>query len=225
MDREQNYAKNNNSADDGNKKITLQVGERRFITFRDTLVGESDYFAARLSGRWSDADADGSYFIDADPTLFEHVLRYLRSGNFPVFFDSVSQTFDHAKYISLLGEARYFGIRKLEDWIANERYLDVVRLERSVTIIQNADLQPVEGYLKKRANAKVEVATSWNTQKVYICPRGIDYHRGYRSRCGQACERARERDGGGEEYEEEFVPSVVITTTTLTFNTSNCLGT
>ncbi|KAI0142276.1 hypothetical protein F4776DRAFT_611441 [Hypoxylon sp. NC0597] len=224
MDSEQNHASNNSSTGDDNTKITLQVGERRFTTLRDTLVGESDYFAARFSGRWNDADADGSYFVDADPTLFEHALRYLRSGNFPLFFDSASQTFDYAKYISLLGEARYFGIRKLENWIANKRYLDVVSLERSVTIIENANLEPLEGHLNKKANAKVEVAVSWNTQQVYVCPRGIYVHRGDRSRCGQACEKARERDGREEEYEEEFVPRAVITTTTVTFNTSNCLG-
>jgi len=41
---------------------------------------ESAFFAALFSGRWDNADADGFFFIDADPDLFEHILRYVRRG-------------------------------------------------------------------------------------------------------------------------------------------------
>lgn len=67
--------------------IRLQVGERHFTTTRDTLTAESRYFASLLSGRWDNALEDGSYFIDADPMLFDHILRYLRRGIFPLFVD------------------------------------------------------------------------------------------------------------------------------------------
>ncbi|KAI0156805.1 hypothetical protein GGR57DRAFT_501192 [Xylariaceae sp. FL1272] len=107
-------------------KIKLQVGERQFITTKYTLVGESTYFAAMLSGRWNDADKDGVYFIDSDPDLFVEVLRYLRSGNYPLFFDTASQTYDYAKYTSLLGEAQYFGVKKLETWIKDQKYANAV---------------------------------------------------------------------------------------------------
>lgn len=67
------------------RSITLQVGERRFITTAETMTQESAFFAALFSGRRDNAEADGSYFIDADPDLFEHILRYLRRGCFLSF--------------------------------------------------------------------------------------------------------------------------------------------
>lgn len=56
--------------------ITLQVGEHRFTTFASTLTAESSYFTHLLSAQWRRAQADGSYFVDADGTLFPHILRY-----------------------------------------------------------------------------------------------------------------------------------------------------
>ncbi|KAI1406949.1 hypothetical protein F5Y13DRAFT_176083 [Hypoxylon sp. FL1857] len=214
----------NPSIKNENERITLQVGERRFTTLRDTLVGESEYFAVRLSGSWNDAEEDGSYFVDSDPTLFEHVLGFLRSGNYPVFFDSASQTFDCAKYISLLGEARYFGIRKLEDWIHKEKYLDVVHLQKSVRIVDRTETDTLQSCFSVNANTKTEVSVSWHMKKVYICPRGIYVHRGDRSRCGRACENARGLDGGSEEFEEELLPHAVVTTTKVVLNLADCAG-
>ena len=45
----------------------------------------------------------------------------------------------------------------------------------------------------------------WRKQKVYICPRGINVHRGNQDSCGQACRKARELSGGGYLYEDEDV--------------------
>ncbi len=89
------------------RSITLQVGERQFITMAETMTQESAFFAALLSERWDNADADGSYFIDADPDLFEHILRYLRRGVFPIFYDNV-KGHNHALYLALLQEANIF---------------------------------------------------------------------------------------------------------------------
>jgi hypothetical protein len=33
-------------------------------------------------------EADGSYFIDGDVALFEPILRYLRRGVLPLFYDN-----------------------------------------------------------------------------------------------------------------------------------------
>lgn len=139
-------------------RVTLQVGERRFTATHNTLVGESEYFRARLSGSWNDADEDGSYFVDADPTLFEHVLRYLRSGNPPLFFNVATQSHDYAMYLALLGEAKYFGISKLEDWIQNERYLAAVRVRYSTDIFGGSNiLQALPGHLNTvNANTKFD---------------------------------------------------------------------
>lgn len=210
---------------DKNLRVTLQVGERRFTTLRDTLTSESAYFAARLSGRWNDTDEDGSYFIDADPGMFEHILRYLRSGNFPVFFDAGTQMFDHAKYSSLLGEARYFGIPKLEEWIEKGRYLDVVRIKQSTIISDDIDPQGSE-YLNRtvQANTRVDFSTAWGTKQVYVCPRGILVHRGDKNRCGLACEKARARAGGVVTFEHEPVLRMAITETYMSFNLAACMG-
>ncbi|KAF7717802.1 Uncharacterized protein PECH_008441 [Penicillium ucsense] len=89
------------------QQVVLQVGDRRFVTSRDTLTTESGYFAALLSGRWNDAREDGSYLIDADPYLFEHILQYLRQGVPPLFFDS-AKGHDRLMYLALYTEARYF---------------------------------------------------------------------------------------------------------------------
>ncbi|XXH01488.1 hypothetical protein Hte_007848 [Hypoxylon texense] len=207
---------------DKNLRVTLQVGERRFTTLRDTLTSESVYFAARLSGRWNDTDEDGSYFIDADPELFEHILRYLRSGNFPVFFDAGTQTFDHAKYLSLLGEARYFGIPKLEEWIEKERYLNVVQIKKSIIDINSQG----SAYIDKtvRANTRVDFLTTWCTKQVYVCPRKILSHHGDQTRCGRACEKERARAGGGVTFEQQPVLRTVITETEMSFNLAACMG-
>ncbi|KAJ9137728.1 hypothetical protein NKR23_g8963 [Pleurostoma richardsiae] len=114
-------------------RVSLQVGERRFTTTKETLVGESHFFASLLSGRWKNALEDGSYFIDADPVLFEHILRFLRRGVYPLFFDVV-KGHDHILYHSLQEEARYFGIPRLEDWLEQKRYLEAVRVDRTLEI-------------------------------------------------------------------------------------------
>ncbi|KAG6311987.1 hypothetical protein E4U22_002178, partial [Claviceps purpurea] len=56
-------------------RIKLLVGERTFITTRDTLIRESQFFSRHFSGPWAEPPQDGIYFVDADPALFEHILR------------------------------------------------------------------------------------------------------------------------------------------------------
>ncbi|KAI1101809.1 BTB/POZ protein [Jackrogersella minutella] len=206
------------AATDKSPRVTLQVGERRFTTLRDTLASESDYFAARLSDRWNDSDEDGSYFVDSDPAMFEQILRFLRSGNFPLFFDSATFTFDHAKYLSLLGEARYFGIRELVQWIEQRKYEEVVRIKKTVEIVHRVNylLNDKLSALSENGN-KVDVSTSWVTRKNYVCPRGISVHT-EPSSCGRACANA--RGDADLEFEEELVLSATIITTTVTFNYS-----
>jgi phytoene desaturase (3,4-didehydrolycopene-forming) len=108
-----------------NDPIRLQVGERSFTTTRSTLAEESAYFASLLSGRWETARADGSYFVDADPDLFVHILRYLRRGVLPVFYD-VQKGHDEALYDALLKEVSFLGIAALESYLENRTYLDRV---------------------------------------------------------------------------------------------------
>ncbi|CAJ2512643.1 Uu.00g007620.m01.CDS01 [Anthostomella pinea] len=205
-------------------RIKLQVGERQFITSRDTLKGESTYFAALLSGRWPATDADGSYFIDSDPALFEHVLRYLRTGNFPLFFDSATHTFDYGKYVALLGEAKYFGIAQLEKWIENKRYLDAVEIEYTTHQAESTDLfqQPYSGRRTVKADEKLEFTYGWGTKKVFICPRAIGAHRGNPDACGAKCHKA--QAGSMGMFEDEPVMTGRVIKTKLVFKPESCLG-
>ena len=68
-------------------RITLNVGGERFVTTRTTLTNRpgsmlATMFAAnaRVPTR---PDADGSFFVDANPRVFEHVLDALRFNATP----------------------------------------------------------------------------------------------------------------------------------------------
>lgn len=85
--------------------LNLKVGERIFTTTRDTL-SNSGFFSALISGPWEgDLLMDGSYFIDADPDAFEHILKYLRHGTFPLFYDN-AKGHDHRQYLGVLERKR-----------------------------------------------------------------------------------------------------------------------
>lgn len=100
-----------------------------------TLTSESGFFASMFSGRWQDdhnsgQQPDGSYFVDGDPELFGHILRYLRHGNFPLFY--VNGAHDYGMYAALLGEARYFQIDRLVTWLESKKYLDALKIQSTV---------------------------------------------------------------------------------------------
>lgn len=50
----------------------------------------------------------------------------------PVYYDPGKESYDYARYAALLGEAQYFGIVKLEDWILEQRYLNAVKMRYSI---------------------------------------------------------------------------------------------
>lgn len=182
--------------------IRLQVGERQFTTTTDTLTGESGFFASLLSGRWDNALDDGSYFIDADPTLFEHILCYLRRGVFPLFFD-MAKGHDYHLYLSLLQEARYFQIPRLQDWLEKKRYFEAVKV---TTIVEEHDEDHASRweFSVLPAGTMLEYHPRWTTKMVYICPRGIPEHKGVQEACGRRCRSAR----GENDVRFEEVPTV-----------------
>jgi BTB/POZ domain-containing protein KCTD9 len=201
--------------DTNDKIVTLQVGEQRFTTTPGTLA-ESNFFFALLSGRWDNRLADGAYFIDADPKLFEHILRYLRRGILPIFYNSVGH--DHTMYVALLEEAKYFQIPRLEKWLNDQSYLQLVKVRYSATTFYDIDA------VANTVGSDVELMhyPTWNTQKVYLCPRRINSHRGDPTACGRACDRAR-----GENYEKEYEVERVMTgiavKKTIIFDQTLCL--
>ena len=100
------------------KNLVLDIGGRKFKVARNTLEEESGLFQRQFSVCYSwTPELDGSYFLDADPDLFEHLLRYMRRPEvFPLFY-SVMNGFDYDLYNHLQAEALYFQIKKLYEWI------------------------------------------------------------------------------------------------------------
>lgn len=198
-------------------QITLQVGERRFLTTRKTLTEGSGYFSSLLSGRWdNNLQPDGSYFVDADPETFEHILRYLRRGIFPIFYDKV-KGHDHAKYLALLEEAKYFQVDPLEEWLAGKKYLEAVKV---VYTPQEADDDLVVSW-KEGSETDIEYKPSWVVKKVYVCPRDIFIHRGNPQACGRQCRNAQQ--GREYDYKDEAVLKAVVIRKTTIFDQNLCL--
>jgi hypothetical protein len=103
------------------KNLVLDIGGRKFKVSRDTLQAESGLFRRQLSDRFTwDPEADGSYFLDADPDLFEHLLRFMRRPEvFPLFYDA-AKGFDYNLYSRLQAESVYFQVDVLHEWIKNK---------------------------------------------------------------------------------------------------------
>lgn len=60
----------------------LNVGGTKFQVSKTTLIENSSYFEALLSGRWREGDDEpgGEIFIDQDPAAFDILLTYMRCG-------------------------------------------------------------------------------------------------------------------------------------------------
>jgi BTB/POZ domain-containing protein KCTD9 len=156
-----------------NQQINLRVGERQFSTTQSTLVDESPFFASLLSERWNNDQGDGVLVVDADGELFEHILRYLRRGVLPIFYDA-SKGHDHGLYLALLEEARYFQITRLIDWLGKKLYLQAIKIE--TTVDEAEGLEELHG--KVDTDCEISYYPVWKKEKVYVCPRDIDLHRG-----------------------------------------------
>ncbi|RFU33670.1 hypothetical protein B7463_g2676, partial [Scytalidium lignicola] len=196
--------------------ITLNVGERRFITTLETITQESDFFAALFSGRWDDnVQEDGSYFIDADPELFEHILRYLRRRVLPVFYDNI-KGHDHTLYLALLEEAKYFQIPRLEKWLRDKEYLKAIKIKYTAAELEGSSFSET-----RSADEQVEYRPTWQTRKVYICPRGISVHRGDPGACGRQCKNA--QGGEGNMFEDEQILRTLVIWKQIIFDQAACM--
>ena len=118
--------------------VVLDIGGKSFKARRSTLVNGSSYFVSLLSGEWADALDDElvELFVDRDPSLFQHILQLMRSGN-----AEAVRRLDDSLRASVLDEARFFGVpipgrQGWEDWprAVSKQY---VVLQRVVPIALN----------------------------------------------------------------------------------------
>jgi hypothetical protein len=115
---------------------TIKTLQRNFVTDPERWLGQSLYFEKLFSGKWGDKQENGSYFIETDAQIFEHILRYLRTGVLPVFYDRENGR-DFTLYQSVLEEAKYFAINRLERWLCERKYLEVVEIHHVATETQD----------------------------------------------------------------------------------------
>ncbi|KAG4029473.1 hypothetical protein MFRU_015g00170 [Monilinia fructicola] len=197
---------------DANERVALLVGTERFTSTAETLVSKSKFFENLFSPSWARPKEDGSYFGDADPTLFAHILQYLRRDRFPIFYDN-SKGHDYAMYIALRQEADYFGLGNLANWLKDKKYLDVVKVSYSFEEFESSaeDIAILKTTL---TNAKLELLPQWSKTKIYLCPRGLLCHRGHPNLCGRQCLAARQALGVQWE-EKNILGGVLLKQTTI----------
>ena len=104
--------------------VVIQAGERRFTTFRTTLIQGSSYYRSLFSGNWRNCpQADGSYFVDIDGDYFAHLLRFLRHRVYPKGIYNAEEVIDKEYYKGLLDAAPYLGVEGLYEWLRDGKYL------------------------------------------------------------------------------------------------------
>jgi hypothetical protein len=163
--------------------VTLRVDERVYHTTAETLMGRSDYFKRLFLGSLGDKPSE--IHLDTDPRTFDHVLKYIRRGIFPLLF-TAAHGHDHTGYAELLEEARFFQCPSLIQWLENKDYLKCVswtvtsrRFELDAPIhLSNTSLIPDSVF-----------PLETEERRIYLCPRGIVLHRDGPAKCGRACSK------------------------------------
>ncbi|EFQ95074.1 hypothetical protein CFE70_005384 [Pyrenophora teres f. teres 0-1] len=205
------------------KILTLDISGHKFKVSRDILEAGSGLFALQLSDQFTwEPQADGSYFMDADPEIFEYLIRFMRRPeSYPLFYDQ-TKGFDYDLYRRLEVEAEYFQVNLLTEWIKSEKYLQAVKtVTTSVTshIAGSASALSI-GRESLPQNRSQQYHFIPQVNKTYICPRGISCHMGERDRCGMACIKA--RGGLPAEYDEHFSTQIIVFDKQITFDRAIC---
>jgi len=196
--------------------INLQVGARRFTTLRSTLISKSGFFASLLSRRWEhNKQPDGSYRVDSDPDLFEHILQYLRRGIFPLFYDD-AKGHDFAKYNAVLQEAKYFLIEPLVKWLEEQNYLSAIT--RWVTVTEHKDGKGDRLRFFAPSYIKMECYPLNMTRAVFRCPKQVH---STPEACGKSC---RKKGGdANEKYRNEDYVKIALIKTKTQFHANICI--
>lgn len=163
--------------------VQLRVGEEVFHTTKGTLA-ESRLLAAMFSIPQA---TEGEYFVDADPKMFEHILRYLRTRTYPLFYDNV-KGHDHCLYALLAREAEFYQIDKLAAWLSARKYLQVVtkRMKHYAhEFIGDGQMRNMHAYWKAEEDLTV-MSFKTGSKKAWKCPSGIWEHDGFSTACVKA---------------------------------------
>jgi len=94
--------------------IILNVGGERFSTSLSSLRSINGSFFEKMfrKGASTTVGADGTYFIDRDPSSFGHILDYLRNGDLLIKSD------DQSVRMKLLDDAEYYTLpTSLQDYL------------------------------------------------------------------------------------------------------------
>lgn len=211
---------------DENYDVTLRLDEKLFYTTKNTLVQESGYFAALLSGRWKDTTKDGVLTVDADADIFKHTLRFLRSNVLPVFYDGL-KGFDHQLYSLLLQQAEYFIIDRLREWILEERYVQAVKIVRSVKVRENRGFDGKNSEFRNceyTGDTKLEKFAYTTTRKFRGCPEVFECDRyGNPNSFSYWYEICSKIPEDGHDYVEHEVVNLVEISTKTVFDHGICI--
>ncbi|KDN65841.1 hypothetical protein CSUB01_01855 [Colletotrichum sublineola] len=108
-------------------QVKIEVGGRHFVTSFEVLE-KSPWFRHLFSIDFRKWYHDGVFHIDNDGDLFVHILRYLRTGLYPLFWDS-RNSFDYAMYAMIKQQAHHYMLYDLEAWIVAQKFHDVVETQ------------------------------------------------------------------------------------------------
>jgi len=165
-------------------RVALLVGERTFNTSLTTIAPSS--VLTRLTT--VHPPSEGPYFIDADPDLFAHVLRYLRTGIFPLFY-SADGGHDEPMYHALLSQAKFYDIPKLEDYLISKDYLECVRRRtwaKTITLCGEVQIDHLEELTHLNNETLTVLRVQQTQKKCHRCPQGRWRHDGKKETCIKA---------------------------------------
>lgn len=154
-------------------RVAIKTSQRTFVTDPDGWLGRSLYFENLFSGKWGKKEEDGSYFIESDADIFEHILRYLRSGVLPVFYDKLAGH-DFSLYHAVLVEAKYFAINRLQKWLCERKYLEAVKIHYLATESQDREsfrkhtTNDLDGRTFMVEDRFIAITTSGNTETTIV---------------------------------------------------------
>lgn len=159
-------------------RIELQIGEQTFHTTRKTL-SESPILKI-LTAR------PPPYFLDADPSAFEHILRYLRTGTYPLFHDPQRGHDIHA-YHTLLLAARFYQLSRLTTWLERKGYLAAVSTRTRAgwtTVFGDEQMARLEELLLRQKSETLRIVrVKERIERHHQCPQAMWRHTGRRKNC------------------------------------------